>query len=326
MKILVTGGAGFIGSNFVRMFDQGTFPELKSVTILDKLTYAGNLLNLESLQSKSKVTFIKGDICDPFLVQELIRNNDAVINFAAESHVDRSIFMASEFVKTNINGVQNLLETILRLKNDVRLLQVSTDEVYGSINEGSWNEESPLLPNSPYSASKAGGELIARAYNRTHDLDVVVTRASNNYGPFHFPEKIIPLFITNLLENKRLPIYGTGLQSRDWLHVDDHCLGIYKVLISGVKGETYNIGGGKELTNLNLTSLILESMGEKFSTIDFIEDRKGHDFRYSIDWTKIRRELRYEPQVEFEDGLVKTIAWYRANTKWWKPLKHKGRL
>lgn len=323
MRVLVTGGAGFIGSNFVRMFARGEMPEISNVQVLDKLTYAGIRENLSEVSKTPGFSFLQGDICDPSNIRELLIRVDAVINFAAESHVDRSILGAADFVQTNIVGVQVLLDLIKASGRKVRFLQVSTDEVYGSIKEGSWTEEWPLQPNSPYSASKASGELLARSYNRTHGMDVVVTRCSNNYGTHHFPEKLIPLFITNLIEGKKVPVYGTGENVRDWLHVDDHCLGVYQVLLNGRSGEVYNIGGGRELTNLEITHLILDAMGADESSIEYVEDRKGHDLRYSVDWSKINRELGYEPQVKFEDGLRKTIQWYRDNESWWKPLKRR---
>ena len=322
MKLLVTGAAGFIGSNFVRMIAQGDLNEVSGVKVLDKLTYAGIEENLKDASSIPGYSFIRGDICDPKQVRSLLSEVDAVINFAAESHVDRSITGASDFVQTNIVGVQVLLDAIKASGKKIRFLQVSTDEVYGSIEAGSWTEEWPLQPNSPYSASKASGELLARSYNRTHGMDVVITRCSNNYGTHHFPEKLIPLFITNLIEGKKVPIYGTGKNVRDWLHVDDHCRGIYAVLMNGKSGEVYNIGGGRELTNIEITNLILQAMGVNESSIEYVEDRKGHDLRYSVDWTKIKRELGYEPQVKFEDGLIETIDWYRENEAWWKPLKN----
>jgi len=321
MKVLVTGAAGFIGSNFTRMFVRGQMQDLSSMVILDKLTYAGVLTNLKESEGKTNVQFVQGDICDESLVSELINDVDAVVNFAAESHVDRSISGSSDFVQTNIVGVQILLDAIKASGRQIRFLQVSTDEVYGSIEDGSWTEDCPLQPNSPYSASKASGELLARSYNRTHGMDVVITRCSNNYGTHHFPEKLIPLFITNIIEGKKVPVYGTGKNVRDWLHVDDHCRGIYSVLMNGRSGEVYNIGGGRELTNNEITSLILDAMGANHSSIQYVEDRKGHDIRYSVDWTKINRELGYVPQVKFEDGLKETIQWYRDNEAWWKPLK-----
>jgi len=323
MRLLVTGAAGFIGSNFVRMIASGKIEGISSLAVLDKLTYAGVVENLVGAESISGYTFIEGDICDQKLVASLLENVDAVLNFAAESHVDRSINGASDFVQTNIVGVQVLLDAIKSTGRNIRFLQVSTDEVYGSIESGSWTEDWPLQPNSPYSASKASGELLARSYGKTHGTDVVITRCSNNYGTHHFPEKLIPLFITNLIEGRKVPVYGTGENVRDWLHVDDHCRGIYSVLINGRSGEVYNIGGGRELTNNEIANLILEAMGSDASSIEYVEDRKGHDFRYSVDWTKINRELGYQPQVKFEEGLRETIQWYRDNELWWKPLKNR---
>jgi dTDP-glucose 4,6-dehydratase len=304
------------------MITKGELQGISSLKVLDKLTYAGVKSNLAPAADFSRYEFVHGDICDPFVVTELLRDVDAVVNFAAESHVDRSISGAADFVETNIVGVQVLLDAIKASGRQIRFLQVSTDEVYGSIEDGSWTEESPLQPNSPYSASKASAELLARSYNRTHGLDAVITRCSNNYGTHHFPEKLIPLFITNLIEGRKVPVYGTGENVRDWLHVDDHCRGIFQVLMNGRSGEVYNIGGGRELTNNEITSLILEVMGANESSIEYVEDRKGHDIRYSVDWTKINRELGYEPQVKFEDGLRDTIQWYRDNEAWWKPLKN----
>ena len=323
MKLVITGAAGFIGSNFVRMIAQGQLTGITSVTVLDKLTYAGVKSNLDSASNLPRYAFIEGDICDSLLVTELLEDVDAVVNFAAESHVDRSITGATEFVQTNIVGVQVLLDAIKASGRRIRFLQVSTDEVYGTIETGSWTEDWPLQPNSPYSASKASGELLARSYYKTHAMDVVITRSSNNYGTHHFPEKLIPLFITNLIEGKKVPVYGSGQNVRDWLHVDDHCRGIYLVLMNGKSGEVYNIGGGRELTNNKITSLILQAMGADESSIEYVEDRKGHDLRYSVDWKKINRELDYEPQVKFEDGLKETIQWYRDNEAWWKPLKNR---
>jgi dTDP-glucose 4,6-dehydratase len=323
LKLLVTGAAGFIGSNFVRMVAKGDLLGVSGVKVLDKLTYAGVKANLNLAANLSWYEFKQGDICDPLTVSELLREVDAVINFAAESHVDRSIAGAKDFVQTNVVGVQVLLDAIKASTRKIRFLQVSTDEVYGSIESGSWTEGCPLEPNSPYSASKASGELLARSYNRTHGMDVVITRCSNNYGTHHYPEKLIPLFITNLIEGKKVPVYGTGENVRDWLHVDDHCRGIYSVLMKGRSGEVYNIGGGRELTNNEITNLILEAMGADESSIEYVEDRKGHDLRYSVDWTKISRELGYEPKVKFEDGLREAIQWYRDNEAWWKPLKNR---
>ena len=326
MRILVTGGAGFIGSNFVRRIADGSLSGVTSVIVLDKLTYAGVLANLDEAKEMNGFQFVEGDICDSNLVSELLADMDAVVNFAAESHVDRSIGSAAEFVETNVGGVQVLLDAIKASGRNIRFVQVSTDEVYGSIESGSWTEGWPLMPNSPYSATKAGGELLARAYHKTHGLDVVITRCSNNYGTHHFPEKLIPLFVTNLLEGKKVPVYGNGKNVRDWLHVDDHCRGIHAALMNGKTGGVYNIGGGRELTNLEITKLILEAMGADESSIEYVEDRKGHDLRYSVDWTKIKNELGYGPQVKFEDGLMETIKWYRENESWWKPLKERARL
>ena len=294
---------------------------IEGIKVLDKLTYAGVIENLKAAEDFTGYEFVEGDICDSTLVSEALKDVDAVINFAAESHVDRSITGSTDFVQTNIVGVQILLDAIKASGRKIRFLQVSTDEVYGSIESGSWNEEWPLQPNSPYSASKASGELLVRSYFKTHGIDVVITRCSNNYGTHHFPEKLIPLFITNIIEGKKVPIYGNGKNVRDWLHVDDHCRGIYAALMNGKSGEVYNIGGGRELTNLEITDLILNEMGADESIIEYVEDRKGHDYRYSVEWKKIHRELGYEPQVEFEVGLKETIQWYRDNEAWWKPLK-----
>jgi dTDP-glucose 4,6-dehydratase len=320
VRLLVTGGAGFIGSNFVRRIADGTYPGISSLIVLDKLTYAGLRINLASAEGFSGYRFVEGDICDSELVGSLISEVDAVVNFAAESHVDRSIAGSTDFVQTNIVGVQILLDAIKSSGRKIRFLQVSTDEVYGSIKAGSWTEDSPLLPNSPYSASKASGELLARAYHRTHGLDILITRCSNNYGPNHFPEKLIPLFITNLIDGKKVPVYGDGRNVRDWLHVDDHCQGIFKALQNGKAGEVYNIGGGKELSNLEITSLILKSMDANADSIEYVEDRKGHDFRYSVNCEKAKKELGYEPKIDFSAGLLETIDWYRNNEKWWRPL------
>ena len=323
MRILVTGAAGFIGSNYVRRVIDHSLAGISSVIAVDSLTYAGVMENLREVLPSESFSFIHGDIRDVELVSGLLKDVDAVINFAAESHVDRSIQGSAEFVSTNMAGVQVLLDAIKSSGKKIRFVQVSTDEVYGSIDEGSWDENCPLLPNSPYSASKAGGELLARSYHSTHAMDVVITRCSNNYGTHHFPEKLIPLFVTNLLEGKKVPVYGDGKNVRDWLHVDDHCRGIHAVLMKGKSGEVYNIGGGRELNNLKITELILEAMGMDESSIEYVEDRKGHDLRYSVDWTKIKRELGYEPQVSFEDGLRETIKWYQENEAWWKPLKNR---
>jgi dTDP-glucose 4,6-dehydratase len=322
MKLLVTGGAGFIGSNFVRMALTDKFPDfnVEQLIVLDLLTYAGDEENLKSVASDKRYKFVKGDIRDLELAKKLMQEADQLVHFAAESHVDRSIEGGSEFVSTNVMGTQVLLDAA-RLTNIKRFVHVSTDEVYGSISEGSWPEDHPLLPNSPYSASKAGSDLLVRAYNRTHELDTVITRCSNNYGQYQFPEKVMPLFITNIIEGKKVPLYGNGLNVRDWLHVDDHCRGIALALTKGRAGEVYNIGGGTELTNVELTHKILKAMGVGEEFIQPVEDRKGHDLRYSVDISKINNELGYSPQVNFEEGLQQTINWYKNNDAWWK--KHK---
>ena len=321
MRILVTGGAGFIGSNFVRRIIDGTYSGFSAVTVLDKLTYAGTLTNLSELPADS-FEFVKGDICDSELVGRLVSKHDLVVNFAAESHVDRSINGARDFVVTNVLGTQTLLDAV-KSSNVQTYLQVSTDEVYGSIAQGSWPETDPLLPNSPYAASKASADLLCRSYFKTHGMDIRITRCSNNYGRNQFPEKLIPLFVTNLIDNKKVPIYGSGLNIRDWLHVDDHCLGIFLALTKGKAGEIYNIGGGIELTNIDLTKKILGLMDQDESSISYVEDRKGHDIRYSVDISKISGELGYAPQKNWEIGLRETIDWYLANEAWWRPLKTK---
>lgn len=322
MRILVTGGAGFIGSNFTRRMLTGAYPAFPDVqvTVLDKLTYAGNLANLDPVASSQNYEFVKGDICDSELLHGLMPGHDAVVHFAAESHVDRSITGAAEFVTTNVLGTQQLLQAALDTGLG-RFVHVSTDEVYGSIPSGSWTEDYPLLPNSPYSASKASSDLLARSYARTFGLDVSITRCSNNYGPYQFPEKVIPLFVTNLMDGHNVPLYGEGVNVRDWLHVDDHCNGIQLVLANGRAGEVYNIGGGTELTNKELTGLLLEAMDCDWDRVHRVEDRKGHDLRYSVDITKISDELGYAPAVPFEQGLADTVDWYRTQQSWWRPLK-----
>ena len=327
VRVLVTGGAGFIGSHYVRSVLNGAWGASapSGVTVLDKLTYAGTLTNFGPVLDDERLRFVEGDICDRRLVDQLMAGTDAVVHFAAESHVDRSILGAADFVMTNVVGTQTLLDSAYRHDIDT-FVHVSTDEVYGSIAHGSWPETHPVEPNSPYAASKASSDLIARAYARTHGLNVCITRCSNNYGPYQFPEKVIPLFITNLLDGKTVPLYGEGLNVRDWLHVDDHCRGIQLVLDGGRPGEIYNIGGGTELTNKELTSLLLDACGASWDSVEYVADRKGHDLRYSVDHTKISTELGYQPRVPFEQGLADTVEWYRKNRAWWEPLRERAAL
>lgn len=320
MRILVTGGAGFIGSNFIRYLRE-VHPEYRIVN-LDLLTYAGNLENLAGLEGDANYRFVRGDIADPHIVDELTANDlDAIVNFAAESHVDRSIEDAAGFLRTNVVGTQVLLESCLRHRVP-RFLQVSTDEVYGSLGPtGCFREDDPLQASSPYSASKAAADLLARAYWKTYGLDVVVTRCSNNYGPYQFPEKLIPLFITNALEDQPLPLYGDGLYVRDWIYVRDHCAALDRVLHQGRAGEIYNIGAGQERTNLEITHFILGRLGKPRSLVRHVKDRPGHDRRYAIDSTKIQRELGWRPETPFEEGLDRTIQWYKENESWWRKIK-----
>ncbi|GAA3444125.1 dTDP-glucose 4,6-dehydratase [Planomonospora venezuelensis] len=321
MRVLVTGGAGFIGSHYVRSLLRGAYPGFEDarVTVLDKLTYAGNLANLAAVAEHRDYRFVRGDIADARLLADIVPGHDVVVNFAAESHVDRSITGAGDFATTNVLGTQRLLQAALD-GGVGTFVQVSTDEVYGSIAEGSWDESQPLLPNSPYSAAKASADLFCRAYARTHGLDVRITRCSNNYGPHQYPEKVIPLFVTNLADGRRVPLYGDGRNVREWLHVDDHCRGIQLVLEKGSPGEIYNIGGGVELTNLELTERLLAAFGAGWDMVVRVPDRLGHDLRYSVDSGKARA-IGYEPRVDFAEGLAETVAWYRGNENWWRPLK-----
>ena len=320
MRLLVTGGAGFIGSNFIRYIIK-KYPDYKIIN-LDKLTYAGNLDNLKDIKNSSNYTFIKGDICDRRIVNELSKDVNAIVNFAAESHVDRSIIDASDFIRTNIDGTYNLLEATKRY-NISHLIHCSTDEVYGSIEEGSFTETSPLSPSSPYAASKASADMLVHSYRITFNLPVIIARSSNNFGPYQYPEKIIPLFITNALEDKPLPLYGDGMNVRDWLYVIDNCEGIDLILHRGREGEIYNIGGGNELRNIDLTRMVLKILGKPESLIQPVKDRPGHDRRYSLDCSKIGRELGWTPGFNFERALEETVKWYVDNQWWWKKIKNK---
>jgi dTDP-glucose 4,6-dehydratase len=316
LKLLVTGGAGFIGSNFMRMM-LDRYPGIE-ITNLDKLAYAGNLENLKDI-SDPGYSFVQGDICNPNIVMEAMESADAVVHFAAESHVDRSIEDSSVFVMTNVVGTNNLLKCAM--DSDIKkFVHVSTDEVYGSIKEGSFSETDNLNPSSPYSSSKAGSDLLAMSYYYTYGLPVAITRCTNNFGPYQYPEKLIPLFITNLMDGKKVPVYGTGLNVRDWIYVEDHCSGIDFVMEHGNAGEIYNIGGGNELTNLEITLRILKALGKDEAWIQYVEDRKGHDFRYSLDCTKLKK-MGWKPQYDFDTALSDTVKWYVEDRWWWEPLK-----
>ncbi|MEU6540471.1 dTDP-glucose 4,6-dehydratase [Streptomyces sp. NPDC047000] len=316
-RILVTGGAGFIGSHYVRTLLGPLGPDDVSVTVLDAFTYAAKRASLDEVAGSPRFRLVVGDICDASVVEPLMAEHDQVVHFAAESHVDRSLSSSAEFVRTNVLGTQVLLDAALR--HGIRtFVHVSTDEVYGSIESGSCSEEKSVDPNSPYAASKAASDLLALVYHRSHGMDVRVTRCSNNYGHHQFPEKIIPLFVTRLLKGEKVPLYGDGLNVRDWLHIDDHVRGIELVRTRGRAGEIYNIGGGTELTNRQLTERLLEACGAGPGQIEYVTDRKGHDRRYSVDWTKIHTELGYKPQKDFTEGLDETVAWYRAHRDWWE--------
>ena len=317
MKILVTGGAGFIGSHFIRKLL--SVKEVQEVLVLDNLTYAGRIENLFEFEEDARFSFVKGDIRDSKIIDELIKEKNFIVNFAAESHVDRSIADSSNFVSTNIVGTHTLLEAVKK-RTGIRYLQVSTDEVYGSIPIGHWTEESPLLPNSPYSASKASADLLVRAFNVTYGVDTVITRCSNNFGSHQYPEKLIPLSIIKLIKGKKIQIYGNGLNVRDWLHVTDHCEGIYLALLKGKSGSVYNFGANAEKTNLEISDLILNQMGFNQSNMEFVGDRLGHDLRYAVSFDKARFELGFEPRIPFEVGIKETIEWYVNNEAWWKDL------
>ncbi len=323
MKILVTGGCGFIGSNFIRYFLRSR-PDYSLINV-DKLTYAGNLENLSDVSHSPRYYFIRGDIADAARMEELINKGiDAIVNFAAESHVDRSIENPSAFMKTNVFGTFVLLEAVRKVfpKQRIRFLHVSTDEVYGSLGDtGAFTEETPLAPNSPYSASKTAADLLVRAYHHTYGIPATITRCSNNYGPYQFPEKLIPLMISNALENKELPIYGDGMQVRDWIYVEDHCRALDLVLHQGKEGEIYNIGGRSEKPNLTVAKTILDRLRKPHSLLRFVADRPGHDRRYAIDFSKIERELGWKPSASFEDGIGLTVEWYQTHREWWKKIK-----
>jgi dTDP-glucose 4,6-dehydratase len=324
--LLVTGGAGFIGSHFVRTVLTGREDRLAAgaVTVLDRVTRQGNRANLAPVADDPRLTFVQGDICDAALVNDLVPGHDAIVHFAAETHVDRSIERAHPFVVANVLGTQTLLDAAVEHRTG-RFVLVSTDEVYGSIERGSWTEERPLSPSSPYAASKASADLLTLACHRTHGLDVRITRASNSYGPYQFPEKVVPLFVTRLLQGGTVPLYGDGLNVRDWLHVDDHCRAVELVLAGGRPGHVYNVGGGVEMTNRELTAMLLEACDAGWERVEHVEDRRGHDRRYSLDSSKIAAELGFAPRVGIEDGIAETVRWYADNRSWWRPAVTAGR-
>lgn len=317
IKILITGGAGFIGSNFIRRLISKNSVDIVN---LDKITYAGNVANLKDIEKNSNYTFVRGDICNKELVNKLSKNCDAIINFAAETHVDRSIFDAEPFIKTDIEGTYVLLESARKFQIK-KFIQISTDEVYGSINEGSFKENDCLNPNSPYAASKASADLMVKAFYKTFGIPTVIVRSTNNFGPYQYPEKLIPLFITNLIENKKVPLYGTGSNVRDWIYVEDNCEAIRFVLDKGVPGEIYNVAGGNEKQNIEITRFILEYLKKDESFIEYVKDRPGHDLRYSLDCTKLKK-LGWKPKFGFEDAMKKTIEWYKNNMQWWQKTKN----
>jgi len=318
VNVLVTGGAGFIGSNFVR-YALASHADWH-ITTLDKLTYAGRLENLQQVLEHPRHTLVKGDVVDPGVAAPLVKTAEIVVHFAAETHVDRSLMSAGEFITTDVYGTFVLLDAAREAPRLRRFVQVSTDEVYGSVAEGSSRETDELRPRNPYSASKAGADRLAYSYWATHNVPVIITRASNNYGPYHFPEKVIPLFITNAIDDIPLPLYGDGLQERDWLHVHDHCRAIDLLIDAGVAGEVYNVGGGNHVKNVDLTRRILELVGKPESLIRSVADRPGHDRRYALDTSKLQR-VGWRPLIPFDDGLRETVAWYRQNEWWWRPIK-----
>lgn len=319
MRLLITGGCGFIGSNFIHYWLK-KYPD-DNIINLDVLTYAGNLENLADIADNKNYQFVKGDICDEKLVNDLVKVIDIIVHFAAETHVDRSIVDSGDFIKTNIEGTRVLLDAAK--KNNVRFHHISTDEVFGSLgpNDSAFNENTPYDPRSPYSASKAAADHLVRSYWHTHKLPITISNCTNNYGPRQFPEKLLPLFITNLMEGEKVPVYGNGQNIRDWIHVNDHNAGVDAIIKKGKIGETYCLGGKKELTNMEITKKILELMGKGEEMIEYVNDRPGHDLRYAMDISKAKREFGWEPKIKFEDGLVKTIEWYKNNKDWWKKIK-----